>query len=184
MARIPYFDTTQATGRAANTYAKLPPLNVFRMLGHGGDLISGFISLGNHLLAKSTLDPVLREIAIVRVGVLSGAAYEIQQHEGISRKLGMSEALITAIHEGPSADTLDADQRMVLAFTDDVVLNVRASDATFEPIRARFSLCELEELLLTIGYYMMVSRFLETLDVDLEQGTSGPGLTLPGMTDR
>jgi 4-carboxymuconolactone decarboxylase len=181
MARIPYFDTTQATGRAAALYAKLPSLNVFRMLGHGGDLISGFTNLGNHLLAKSTLDPVLREIAIVRVGVLSGAAYEVQQHEGISRKLGMSNQLITAIHEGPLAPILTEEQRIVLAFTDDVVLNVRASDATFKPIREHFSLCELEELLITIGYYMMVSRFLETLDVDLEPDPAGPALKLPGM---
>ena len=28
MARIPYFDTSLATGRAANAYSKLPALNI------------------------------------------------------------------------------------------------------------------------------------------------------------
>ena len=44
MARIPYFDPAQASGRAAEAYARLPPLNIFRMMGHSGDLMSGFVS--------------------------------------------------------------------------------------------------------------------------------------------
>ena len=53
--------------------------------------------------------------------------------------------------------------------------NVRASDATFEPLRA--SACRpaaLLELTITIGYYLMVARYLETFDVDIEApGTAG-----------
>jgi alkylhydroperoxidase family enzyme len=181
MARIPYFDPAEATGRAAETFAKLPPLNVFRMLGHGGDLLTGFVALGNQLLVYGELDPVLREIAIVRVGVLSGAAYEVQQHEAISRKLGMGDALIAAIHEGPDAAAFDDMQRRVMAYTDDVVMNVRASDATFEPLRAALTTKALAELTIAIGYYMMVSRFLETFDVDLEAEPDDNALSLPGM---
>jgi alkylhydroperoxidase family enzyme len=57
---------------------------------------------------------------------------------------------------------------MVMRFTDDVVKNVRASDATFKPLAERLSHQEMQELTITIGYYMMVSRFLETFDVDIE----------------
>ncbi len=181
MARIPYFDPATATGRAAEAYTKLPPLNVFRMLGHGGDLITGFVALGNQLLVYGALDPVLREIAIVRVGILCGSGYEVQQHEAICRKLGMDDALIMAIREGPDAAAFDDIQRLVMAFTDDVVANVRASDATFEPLRERLSPKALSELTLCIGFYMMVSRFLETFDVDLEVDADAKALKLPGM---
>jgi alkylhydroperoxidase family enzyme len=181
MARVPYFELSQAKGRAAELYAKIAPLNIFKMMGHGGDLIVGFMKLGNHLLAKTALDPVLREIAIVRVGVLCGARYEIQQHEAIARKLGMSESKIAGIHEGPDAAAFNELERMVMAFTDDVVKNVRASDATFAPLLARLGVCQLQELTMTIGYYMMVSRFLETFDVDLEEDPDGKALKLPGM---
>jgi alkylhydroperoxidase family enzyme len=180
MARIPYPDLTLANGRAAELYTKLPPLNVFHMLGHGDQLVVGFTQLGNHLLAKSRLDPILREIAIVRVGVLSRAAYEVQQHESISRTLGMSEATIAAIHEGPDAAAFTDLERLVMRFTDDVVANVRAGDAAFEPLRARLSIQELQELTVTIGYYMMVCRFLETFGVDLEAEPAGGRLNLPG----
>ncbi len=181
MARVPYYDISTATGRTAELYAKLPPLNIFRMMGHGGGLMDGFLRLGNYLLARSKLDPILREIAIVRVGVLSKASYEIQQHEAISRRLGMSDAKLAAIHAGPDAAAFDELERLVMRFTDDVVANVRASDATFEPLRARLSLAELQELTMTVGYYMMVCRFLETFDVDLEQEPRSSLTKLPGM---
>ena len=87
MARIPYFDPAQARGRARDWYGKLPPLNIFRMMGHSGEMLDGFVRLGNQILAFSEIDPVLREIAIVRVGVLSNARYEVHQHEAISRRL-------------------------------------------------------------------------------------------------
>ena len=168
MARIPYFDLSTATGRAAATLEKLPALNIFRMMGHAGDLIEGFSRMGGQILNKTSLDPVLREIAIVRVGVLSKAGYEVYQHEAISRRMGMNEALIAGIHAGPAAAVFDAAQREVMLFTDDVVANVRAGDATFIPLQTRLGNKALQELTLTVGFYMMVSRYLETFDVDIE----------------
>lgn len=170
MARIPYFDPALATGRAANALAKLPALNIFRMMGHAGDLLEGFSRFGGHLLNSTSLDPVLREIAIVRVGVLSKASYEVYQHEAISRRLGMSDALIAGIHQGPEAAVFSDTERLVMRFTDDVVMNVRAGDATFLPARAVLGDKALQELTIVIGFYMLVSRFLETFDVDIEQG--------------
>jgi alkylhydroperoxidase family enzyme len=182
MARIPYFDPEQATGRAAEAYARLPKLNIFKMMGHGGDLIEVFSRMGNYLLNFTCLDPILREIAIVRVGVLSRAGYEIYQHEAISRRIGMSDDLIAGIHEGPGAAVFDDAQREVMAFTDDLAANVRASDATFEPVRARLGDQALQELTLTVGYYMMVSRYLETFDVDIETGEA-PVVKVAGDRD-
>ncbi|HEV2362987.1 MAG TPA: carboxymuconolactone decarboxylase family protein [Caulobacteraceae bacterium] len=173
MARIPYFDTSKASGRAARAYEKLPPLNIFRMLGHSGELVDGFTRLGTQILYFTSLDPVLREIAILRVGVLSHAKYEVFQHQRIARGIGMSDALIAAIREGPKAALFDDAQREVMAFTDDVVANVRASEATFAPLRKRLGYKGLQELVITIGYYMLVSRFLETFDVDIEEGAAG-----------
>ena len=178
MARIPYPDPSVLSADTQAYLAKLPPINIFRMLAAGESLLPAFVRFGNHLLYKTALDPVLREIAIVRVGALSGAGYELYQHEAISRQLGMSEELIAAIHAGPDAAVFDDAQREVMRFTDDVVRNVRASDETFEPLRARLSLQELQELTITIGFYMAVSRYLETFGVDIEEpGNDGLDIT-------
>jgi 4-carboxymuconolactone decarboxylase len=170
MARIPYFDPGKATGRAANAFATLPDLNIFRMMGHSGDLLDAFSRFGGILLNRTSLDPVLREIAIVRVGVLSKAGYEVHQHEAISRRIGMSEALLQGIHQGPAASVFTDVQRQVMLYTDDVVLNVRAGDATFGPMRQALGDKALQELTIVIGFYMLVSRFLETFDVEIETG--------------
>lgn len=177
MARIPYPDLDELSEETRAFLAKLPPINIFRMLAGGESLLAAFTRFGNHLLYKSQLDPVLREIAIVRVGVLSGAGYEVYQHEAISRQLGMSDELIAAIHEGPDAAVFDDAQREVMRYADDIVANVRASDATFEPLRARLPLRELQELTLTIGFYMAVSRYLETFGIDVEE-PGGEGLDI------
>lgn len=182
MARIPYFDPAKAEGKVKEAYEKLPPLNIFRMMGHSGRMLEKFTALGNQILMYSKLDPILREIAIVRVGVLSKASYEVYQHERISRQLGMSDDKIRAIHEGPEAKAFSPLEAKVMRFTDDIVRNVRASDATFNALKDELSLQELQELVLTIGYYMMVSRFLETFDVDIEEGNA-PGVKLPGMKE-
>lgn len=182
MARIPYFDIGKAEGRAQRLYEKLPPLNIFRMLGHAGDLIDGFVRFGNQILAHTKLDPILREIAIIRVGVLSKASYEVYQHERIGRALGMSDAVVKAIHDGADNSAFSDLQRQVMRFTDDVVRNVRAGDAAFAPLEAALSARELEELVLTIGYYMLVSRFLENFDVEIEPAAASARLKLPGAT--
>lgn len=163
MARVPYFEPEKPPEPG-----RRPMLNIARMMGHGGPLLEHFSRLGVYIISQSDIDPVLREIAIIRVGVLNKASYEVYQHERIGRREGMSDALIAAVHEGPEAAAFTELQRQVMRFTDDVVANVRASDATFEPLRAALPLKQLQELTLTVGYYMMVCRFLETFDVDLE----------------
>jgi alkylhydroperoxidase family enzyme len=168
MARVPYPDPKTLSAETQETLGKLPKLNIFRMMAGGEGLLAAFTRMGNYILAKSKIDPVLREIAIVRVGVLSKAKYEVFQHERISRQLKMSDALIAAIHKGPEDPAFNEMQRLVMRFTDDVVTNVRASDATWKPLVERLSIQEMQELVVTIGYYMTASRYLENFDVDIE----------------
>ncbi|MCE9521931.1 MAG: carboxymuconolactone decarboxylase family protein [Alphaproteobacteria bacterium] len=183
MARVPYPDPTHLSPETREVLGKMPPLNIFRMMAGGEGLLKAFTRMGNYLLFKSKLDPILREIAIIRAGVLSKATYEVHQHERIGRDLGMSDALIKAIHAGPDDAGFNELQRLVMRYTDDVVRNVRAGDATFAPLSERLSLQEMQELTVTIGYYMMVSRFLETFDVDIEQ-TGTKGVSFPDSQKR
>jgi alkylhydroperoxidase family enzyme len=68
----------------------------------------------------------------------------------------------------------------VLRFTDEVVRDVKASDAAFEAVAAHLSHREVSELLLTIGFYMMVCRFLENLEVEIEvEGEVDQTVNLP-----
>lgn len=180
MARIPYLEPGEAGPKASAELEKLAPLNIFRAMAHADQVLGPFIRFGNAFLFKGALDPVLREIAILRVGHLSHADYEVFQHERIGRNLGMSEALLAAIKAGPASPAFKPLERDVMLYTDDVVRNVRASDLTYKALEKTMSRAELVELTLVIGFYMMVSRFLETFDIDIEEEGRTEGLKLPG----
>ena len=172
MPRIPYFDVESATGKHAEFLDKLKPhLNIYRMLANSEAGLKGFVRMGNALLFRCELDAALRELAILRVGRLSRAAYEVFQHERIGREAGVSDAKIAALREATiESPVFDDNDRAVLRFTDDVVRNVKASDKTLKAVQSIMTPGALVELTLTIGYYMMVCRFLETAGVEGEEG--------------
>lgn len=172
MPRIPYYEVEKAEGKHAEFLGKLGThMNIYRMLANSEYGLKGFIRMGNALLYKCELDPVLREIAIIRVGRLSRAAYEVFQHERIGREAGVSEDKIAALRDATiEAPAFSDNEKAVLRYTDDVVRNVRASDKTLKAVESFLTRGALIELTLTIGYYMMVCRLLETTGVDGEDG--------------
>jgi AhpD family alkylhydroperoxidase len=172
MPRIPYFDVESATGKHAEYLEKLKPhLNIYRMLANSEAGLNGFVRLGNSLLFRSELDAQLRELAIVRVGRLSRAAYEVFQHERIAREAGVSDDKIAALRDATiEAPAFTDNEKAVLRFTDDVVRNVKASDRNLKAVQAFLTPGAIVDLTLTVGYYMMVCRLLETTGVDGEEG--------------
>ena len=172
MSRIPYFEVDSATGKHAEFLDKLKPhLNIYRMLANSEAGLKGFVRMGNALLYRCELDAGLRELAIVRVGRLSRAAYEVFQHERIAREAGVAEEKIAALRDATiEAPAFTDHEKAVLRYTDDVVRNVKASDRTLKAVQAFLSPGAVVELTLTIGYYMMVCRFLESMGVDGEEG--------------
>lgn len=171
-SRIPYYEVDQATGKHAEFLDKLKPhLNIYRMLANSEAGLKGFVRMGNALLFRCELDPVLRELAIIRVGRLSRAAYEVFQHERIGREAGITEDKIAALRDATvEAPAFSDNEKAVLRFTDDVVRNVKASDRNLKAVQAFLTPGAIVELTLTVGYYMMVCRFLETTGVEGEEG--------------
>lgn len=169
MPRINYADEASLTPEFQKLLAAKHPLNLYRMLPRvGATAASGFIALGGALLRDGTLDPVIREIAILRVGHLSGASYEIHQHTRIGRKAGMDDALLAAVKTGADAESLSPQQALVIRYTDDVIANVKAGDALFREVVKTFGENGAAELTLVIGFYAMVCRFLENMEIPIE----------------
>jgi 4-carboxymuconolactone decarboxylase len=169
MARIPYPDLSAAPEDVQKLAAALPPLNIFKMLPHMPTFLRGFGQLGTAILSQSALDPRLRELIILRVGKCSPAPYEWQQHVPIGRACGVTDADIAALERGDVEAACFAERdRVVLRLTDELLAAPRASDVTLAAMRKHFPDRELCEAVMTVGFYMMVARFLETTGVDLE----------------
>ena len=170
MSRIPYPDpqTLPAWMRKIVTEN---PANVTRMLAGASEAVfKGFAGLSSAFtLGGSPLDAKLREIAILRVGYLSNAAYEVFQHEAAARHVGLTDEQIAAIKAGgEAASVLGEAGAAVLVYVDDLVKNVRPGDATLAGVRKHLSDTEVIDLTLVSGMYMMVSRFLETTGIEID----------------
>src|SRR5438876_70342 len=171
MARLPYVDPNDAPKRVREVLDRIPPLNVFRMMAHAQTAFRPWMRWGGVLLNDLALDPLLRELAILRVARLSpGADYEWVQHVPIARSVGATVEQVDALERGDAEALCFTDeQRVVLAFTTEVVLEAGASEEMLEAIRQRMSAREIVELLMVIGQYMMLARVMATTAMDLDE---------------
>lgn len=168
MARIDYCDTSKSNERTKEILGKNRNANIFRMMAHSPSYFEQYCRLGGAIRHRGELDPVLRELAITRTGILCEAPYEIVAHKTIGKNVGVTDAQNEALENWETATCFNNVQRAALAFTDEIVRLRRPTDATFKAIAAELSPAALVELQLAVGFYIMTSKFLETFDIDLQ----------------
>lgn len=174
MARIPYASPEQYDELMRNI--SLPetagPTNAFGMLAHTPAIGGSVLRLIFAIQADSDLDFFLHELVILRVTQYSQAQHAWVQNVAIAKAIGVSEAQIASLERGTApASLFTRRERIVLAFTDEVLNFARASDHTFALLRDELSAREIVELLLTIGYFRMVGGLFSTLDVEPDRRT-------------
>src|SRR2546429_6659929 len=85
MARIDYCDPAGASDRTREILDKNRNANIFRMMAHSPSYFEQYCRLGRAIRVKGELDPVLRELAITRTGILCEAPYEVVAHRRIGK---------------------------------------------------------------------------------------------------
>jgi 4-carboxymuconolactone decarboxylase len=143
-------------------------LNIFRTLVRHPDLYRSWLPFGQHLF-KSTLDARERELLILRVGHLANSGYEFHQHVAIAKRIGMSDAEIAQIKEGPSAAAWAPFDRILLQATDELVDDKFISHDTWGKLAERYNEKQILDLIFTVGQYVMVSMALNSLGVQIER---------------
>ena len=87
---------------------------------------------------------------------------------GLALATGAGQAQVNALMDWENSKEFNDQERAVLRYTDEVSQDIRASDDTFSKIREFLTEQEIIELTVTIGYYGMVCRTLESLRIELE----------------
>jgi len=169
MARIDYADPTGFSERTRELLSKNRNANIFRMLAHSPVHLEQYCRLGGAIRHKGELDPVVRELAITRTGILCEAPYEVVAHKRIGKSVGVTDEQSAALENWRSASCFNEVQRAALAFTDEIVTLKRTTDAAFGAIAAKLTPAALVELQLAVGFYVMTSKFLETFMIDMQQ---------------
>lgn len=148
------------------------PINIFGVLAHHPRLLKRFNLFGGLLLNKGLVPARERELVILRVGWNARAVYEFGQHTVIGRSAGLTEAEIAAVcgvgdHPWSPADHL------LLTMADELHEQDCISDDTFAALAERWSEAELVELVVCAGFYRLVSGFLNSFGVPLDDGVPG-----------
>ena len=144
--------------------------NLYSMLLNAPPVAEGWLALFTAIRQQCTLRGDYRELAILRVALLNGAPYEYQAHVPFALREGVTQQQIDALENWDSARVLTPAQLAVLAYTDSMTREIHVPAAVFDALRGHFNNREIVELTATIGGYNLVSRFLEALAVDPEQG--------------
>jgi 4-carboxymuconolactone decarboxylase len=170
MARLPALDPADADPPVRAALERLPPLAIFSTVANAQGTFVNWLRFGGDCLDARWFDPVLRELAILRVARLTpGAEYEWVQHVPILLAVGGAPKQVAALQaDDVESEALGEDGRLVVRFTSQVVLDATPDDATFQAMSARFTPAEITQLLLVIGQYMMVARVMATAQLEVD----------------
>jgi alkylhydroperoxidase family enzyme len=157
-ARDPVAEPGTATGTPGDwwtVFALVPDV-----LDHA---VRGF---GLYQSRRRVVPPVLRELGQTRAGWTAGSQFVFSQHCKSLRELGVAEEKIAAIPAWAAADCFEPVERLVLAYTDCLVLDRgRVPDALFDALRAELTDEQILELTYITALYLqhaVMSRALRT----------------------
>src|SRR5438045_7906757 len=171
MARIESRDPAKHDDRPPEIPGTNRNANIFRMMAHSPKYFEQYCRLGGAIRHRGELDPVVRELAITRTGILCEAPYEVVAHKRIGKNVGVTDEQNAALEDWKSATCFNELQRAALAFTDEIVELRRPTDATFNAIAVKLTPAALVELQLSVGFYILTSKFLETFGIDMPSET-------------
>jgi len=168
--RVPYPDPeTLSEEKQAVLTTVSPMLNIMRMLMMAPDPFwRAQRALGRAAVQSISISDRHRELLILRVAYLSNSDYELYHHLPLGRTAGLSGAQCEAMRTGDYA-ALDETERALAQFVTELVQDVTPGDATLAEMRAHFPDPQMFEVIMIVGYYMMVARVIGVSGLECDE---------------
>lgn len=147
--------------------------NISATMAHNTRILKRFSQFGGTVLFRGVLPARERELVILRMGWNCQSVYEFGQHTRIGLDAGLTEAEILAVTKPVEEGGWSERDRDLLVMTDELWADDCVSDATWARLSEFWSDEELVELLVTAGFYRLVSGFLNSAGVRLDPGVPG-----------
>ena len=184
MARVPYVDPPPPGSADPNGLRPLyvetaavrgSVLDLYRALGNAPAALRAYLGLSRHVRDGSSLDPRLRELAILATAFALDVEYERFHHVPAAREAGVTEAQLEALPTWQSAPAglFDARELAVLAYADEVARGRHVTDATFEAVRRHLPAAQLVDLALTVAFYHLCAALILPLEIETEAHSAG-----------
>jgi alkylhydroperoxidase family enzyme len=138
----------------------------FKCSGHNPDVLVSFMEMTEAL--KEALPDRLTEVGALTVAGAMGNAYERNQHERLSERLGFGRDWVAAVNRlephsaSPMSDTERAVQQLALAV---VARNGRNVETELESVIDRIGAQQAMAVMFLIGRYVMHAYIVNALDL-------------------
>ncbi len=130
--------------------------------------------LGAFVRYRSSLDPRLKELAIIVVGAAWKAGYEFAAHGPMATRAGVSREVVEALARGEAPSFDRDDERLVYEFATELVENRRVGEERYASAIELLGESGTVELVGTLGYYTLVCMTLNAFEVPLGEGMEPP----------
>jgi alkylhydroperoxidase family enzyme len=118
------------------------------------------------------LKPKLRELAILRTGIVGDSRFEYSQHLKVARMVGVPEEKLQAIKGWATSDKFSAEERAVMAATDELVGRNLVEDETFAELKKHLKDEAIMELFYVIGLWRMHGMIVRALHLEYDKDTT------------
>lgn len=154
-----------ASGRVSGTS---DPLNLFRVLGRAKGLSHGWLHFAGRMMPGGKLPRTDTELVINRVAYLADCAYEVAHHRAMGKRVGLTDAELDRVSEGPDAHGWTPRQATLLTAVDELDATGDLSDDTWERVRSELDERETIEFVMLTAHYRMLATTITTLRVPLD----------------
>ena len=172
-ARVPPRDDAIATAREAMKGMPHNAVNVRATMAHHPEIARGFGGFARAVLNEFNTPRRQRELVILRMGWNCQARYEFGQHTLFGLAYGVTDDEVSAVTRPLSEHAWSEEDRVLLQMTDDLYTDDCVSDATWDELTARWSTPEIMEFMMAALCYRVVSGFLNSCGVELDEGVPG-----------
>ena len=121
-------------------------------------------SVGSALRYHCTLDPLVREAAVLAVAAHHGSRFEWRAHEGPARALGLTDVELETISRGQQLDSSTPAAAVATRAVAQLLDENSLDDRAFSEARDMLGEQGLAELVWLVGYYSMLALSLAVFD--------------------
>jgi len=113
-----------------------------------------------HYLAKTSLDPQLRELIKIRTSQINKCAFCIDLHTKDALKLGETERRIFALPAWQESLLFSEKERAVLKLTEEItkITEAGVTDDTYDKMHTLFSKNEIAQIIIAINHMNFLNR--------------------------
>jgi alkylhydroperoxidase family enzyme len=150
------------------SYQPEKTLNVLKMFAGTEDMFEATIGIVKAMFSAKGIDPKIRETIILRAAKVLNAPYEAQANVVMAKNAGLSAAEIDAVATDGPVSGINPEYILVCKATDELSKSGTLRDETVRELLDKYGETISRKIVLMIGWFNMLSLFLNGCRVPLE----------------